>query len=221
MLTDFRTPILLELLTPEAAAALSALCRRRRFRHGEVVYERGDTELRMGIVIKGGINLMRLNRNGEIAFALAVGGGENYGDTVALDRFERTHRAVAVGDTEVDFLSADGLRRILEDEPTIVAALYRVAAHRLIVAVDLIDDMRMLKIEARLAKHLLTLLDPTSHPDRVDCLQEGLAQFLGVSSVTVAKGLRHLERLRLIKTGYRRIFVPDPDRLRVWLEMQD
>jgi CRP/FNR family transcriptional regulator, cyclic AMP receptor protein len=220
-LTDFGTPSLLELLTSQDAASLSALCRRRHYRDGEVVHERGDTDLRMGIVIKGCIKLLRLNRNGEIAFALTVRAGQNYGDTVALDRFERTHRAIAIGETEVDFLSADGLHQILEREPAIVTALYRVAAHRLIVAVDLIDDMRMLKIEARLAKYLLTLLDLSNHPPRVDCLQEDLAQFLGVSSVTVVKGLRILERSGLIKTRYRHIIVPDSLRLQEWLESQD
>jgi len=220
-LTDFGTPNLLELLTADEAALLSSLCRRRYYRDREVVHERGDTDLRMGIVIKGCIKLMRLNRNGDIAFALTVHAGQNYGDTVALDRFERTHRAIAIGDTEVDFLSADGLRQILAREPAIVAALYRVAAYRLIVAVDVIDDMRMLKIEARLAKHLLTLLDQSSQPDRIDCLQEDLAQFLGVSSVTVAKGLRNLEGKDFIKAGYRHIAVPNPSRMQEWFELQD
>jgi CRP-like cAMP-binding protein len=191
------------------------------YRDGEVVHERGDPDLRMGLVIKGCVKLMRLNRNGEIAFALTVLAGQNYGDTVALDRFERTHRAVAIGETEVDFLPAEGLRHILENEPAIVSALYRIAAHRLIVAVDLIDDLRMLKIEARLAKYLLAMLEQSGHLSRIDCVQEDLAQFLGVSSVTVAKGLRRLEAIGLIKAGYGHILLPDADRLQAWLEVQD
>jgi len=77
-----------------------------------------------------------------------VRAGQNYGDTTTLGLTRRTHRAIAVGETEVDFISDKAFRHIL----AIVRALYRVAAHRLVVAVDLLDDMRMLKIEDRLAK---------------------------------------------------------------------
>lgn len=99
--------------------------------------------------------------------------------------------------------------------------MYRVAAHRLVVAVDLIDDMRMLKIEARLAKYLLQMLDQPGVIDRIDCTQDDLAQFLGVSSVTIAKGLRILVGQGLVKTGYRRIVVPNPDHVQAWLAAQD
>lgn len=220
-MTDLGTPDLLALLTPQEAVRLSNLCHRRAFRDGEVIHERGDPDLRMGVVVAGCVKLMRLNREGDIAFTLNVHAGQNYGDTVALDSFERTHRAIAIGHTEIDFLSASAFRKILEDEPAIVAALYRVAARRLIVAVDLIDDMRMLKIEARLAKHLLAMLAQTANVARIDCLQEELAQFLGVSTVTLAKGLRFLERQGLIKTGYRHIKVPDLESLQEWLKVQD
>lgn len=220
-MTDFGTPNLLELLASREAAVLAAHSVRRHYHDGALVHDRGDPELRMGVVIKGGVKLMRLNRNGEIAFALTVRAGQNYGDTVALDRFERTHRAVAIGETAIDFLSADALYYILGNEPTIVGALYRVAAHRLVVAVDLIDDMRMLKIEARLAKYLLQMLDQPGVIDRIDCTQDDLAQFLGVSSVTIAKGLRILVGQGLVKTGYRRIVVPNPDHVQAWLAAQD
>ena len=220
-MTDFGSPNLLALLTSLQAERLSTLCRRRSYRDGEVIHERGDPDLRMGLVIKGRVKLMRLNRDGAIAFALTVHAGQNYGDTVALDRFERTHRAIAIGDTVVDFLSVEALRKILEDEPAIVAALYRVAAHRLIVAVNQIDDLRMLKIEARLAKHMLTMLNQSGQTTRIDCLQEELAQFLGVSPVTLAKGLRIFQRNGLIDTGYRHILVLDPESLREWLETQN
>lgn len=175
----------------------------------------------MGLVIKGAVKLMRLNRRGEVAFAATIHAGQNYGDTVALDRFERSHRAVAIGETEVDFLSADAFRHILGNEPAITAALYRVAAHRLSAAVDLIDDMRMLKVEARLAKHLMSRLDRFGEPGRIACVQEELGQFLGVSSVTVAKALRILAGHGLITTGYGHILVPDPHRVQEWLAAQD
>lgn len=220
-MTDFGSPDLLALLAPSEAELLRSLSRRRRYRDGETVHERGDPDLRMGLVVKGCVKLMRLNRNGEIAFALTVNAGQNYGDTVTLDRFERTHQAVAVGETEIDFLSADALNFILENEPKIVAALYRVAAHRLIAAVDMIDDMRMLKIEARLAKYILKMLEESEKSDRIECLQDELAKLLGVSSVTIAKGLRVLAGKGLIKTGYRHILVPNPERLQEWLKVQD
>lgn len=220
-MTDHGSPNLLALLTPPEAARLSALCRRQTYRDGEVIHERGDRQLQMGMVIKGSVKLMRLNREGEVAFTMTVHAGQNYGDTVALDRFRRTHRAIAAGETAIDFLSPAALQHILQSEPAIVAALYRVAAHRLIVAVDMIDDLRMLRIEARLAKQLLAMLDPARQTGRVDCLQEDLAQMLGVSSVTIAKGLRMLNRLGMIETGYRHITISDAARLQDWLDAQD
>lgn len=145
--------------------------------------------------------------------------GQHFADVLMFGRAVRTHRAVTQGATELDLFDRAAFELIL-DRPLILQALYRIAAERLAGALAMLDDVRGLSRDAHLAK-LLLYLHGRSKGASIDCVQEDLAGLLGVTTMTVAKSLRLLRERGLIETGYRRVTVLDPARLRTWVESQE
>lgn len=215
-MSDFGVPSLLGQLSDEEREVLSSLARRQTYADGEMIHEEGDVSHGMSVVISGQVKLVKRQPSGNLLLETSVNPGQSYGDVTSSLIGHRTHSAVATGETVVDHFSPQAFEQLL-DHPGILKSIYRIAAHRLSRAVELLDDIRALPIEGRLAKLLINMMEQDSASGRVECLQEDLANILGVSSMTVAKALATLRREGLVTTGYRQITVPDADRLRAWI----
>ena len=216
-MSDFGVPSLLGQLTDEECEFLSSLARRQNYADGEMVHEEGDAATGMSVVISGQVKLVKRHSSGNLLLETAVNPGQSYGDVASLLIGRRTHGAVAAGETVVDHFSPQAFEKALEC-PGILRALYRIATYRLSRAVEMLDDVRALPIEGRLAKLLGGMIEGGAESGQVDCLQEDLANILGVSAMTIAKALSALRRQGLVATGYRRIMIPDAARLRSWVD---
>lgn len=181
-----------------------------------MIHEEGDTAQGMSVVITGQVKLVKRQASGNLLLETSVNPGQSYGDVTQVAIGRRTHGAMATGETVVDHFSPQAFETLLE-HPGILRALYRIVTYRLTRAVEMLDDMRALPTEGRVAKLLSRMIDAEADSGRIECLQEDLANILGVSSMTIAKALSVLRREGLVTTGYRQILVPDAVRLRDWV----
>lgn len=220
-MSAFGSPSLLKLLTKDECAALERLGNRVTYGSGELVHDRGDIGTALGIVVSGRVNFFRTQASGALVFVSAVETGQNFGDVMSIANSNRTHHAVADGQTVIDNFSHAMLDIILRDHPAITLALYKVASHRLKTAIDMLDDARMLKTEVRLAKMLRRMVTDPSPMVAIPVMQEVLCQILGLSSVSIAHALKSLGRQALVETGYRQIVIRDLVAFDKWLEMHD
>ena len=218
-MADLAGPSILANLSSGDREWLAAQGRRRSYADGAVVHERGDPNPEMTIVIAGRIRLVRLRFNGQEGIVSTIGPGQHFADVLMFGQRSRTHRAVALRATEVDLYDRAAFERIVA-HPQIVRALYHVTAERLVGTMNMLDDLRSLSREAHLAK-LLLHLHARSRGEPIECVQDDLAGLLGVTTMTVAKSLRALREGGMIETGYRRVKVLDPARLRAWLAEQE
>lgn len=209
-------PKLTQMLSPGEMALIASRATRRKYRDGEIIHERGDTRPSAGIVVAGKIKLTYPCRDGQETFSGLIHTGQNYGDAALIRGDPRVHRAVAIGETVIDHLDKEAFSQLLK-HPAIVSALYQVASFRLSVSLDLLDDMRLLTPETRLAKLILRMHHASGGSERLDFLQEDFAGMLGISTVTLAKSLRQLENRGLVEAGYRHIRVSDPGGLADWV----
>lgn len=219
-MSDFGAPALASLLPPDDLAFIQRLATRRTFRDGEMIHDRGDAGPAMGLVVRGRIKLVTPRSCGRETFISFLSAGYHYGDVGLLDRQHRVHRALAIGETEVDYVGREDFPLVLE-RPAVVRALYEVAAYRLSVLIDVMDDMRGLPPETRLAKLLFMIYVRSGNEARIEFLQEDIANLLGISTVTLSKAFRHLREQGLADTGYRQIVITDPVRLKQWLAIND
>lgn len=210
---------LLDLLDCDTAAWLAKLGSRRRYSDGGTIHMRGDPKPDMAIVIAGSVRIVRQRADGSRVFVSLVTPGQHFADVLMFpDRVARTHDAVAVGEVTIDHYDQAAFAKLTEHHG-ITLALYRITAGRLVGAMSMLDDLRSLSPEAHLAK-LLLHMRPREGEATIACLQEDLAALLGISPMTLAKALASLKREGLVKTGYRRITLTDPERLRRWLSLQ-
>jgi CRP-like cAMP-binding protein len=220
-MSTFGAPGILALLTEKERTDLAALGKRRTYRDQEVIHERGDSGACLSIVIEGSVSLYRIMSDGSIVLASSVNPGQNYADAASVAGIVRTHRAVARGSTVVDHFDKGSFQEILDSYPSVVSALYRVSSYRLNIAIEMLDDARILPTRVRLAKMILRLERASLIRGIVAGTQEELAQILGLSMVSIVQNLKLLAADGLIETGYREIKVPDPDRLERWVEAVD
>lgn len=213
-------PRLSELLPPAEWALVKSLAIRRKYRDGELIHERGDRDNSVGIVIAGRVKLINPRSDGLEVFSGLIHTGQNYGDAALLHGQVRQHRAVAIGETTIDHLESAVFNRLL-DNAAIARAFYIVASFRLSVSLALLDDMRTLAPEVRLARLIIRMHQAAGDCDRLDFLQEEFAGMLGISTVTLAKALRQLTRHGFIATGYRHIRIIDPGKLAAWLQKDE
>ena len=213
-------PKVTQLLPPEELAVIQSLATRRKYRDGEIIHERGDNQPEIGIVISGRIKLVYPRSSGQDVFSGLIHTGQNYGDVAVLHQLERPHRAVAIGDTVVDHIVGEAFNRLLQ-RPAIVEAFYRVASYRLAVALEMLDDMRMLAPDVRLAKLIIRMHNAAGGTERLAFIQEDFASILGISSVTLAKSLRELKQQGLVATKYRQLVIMDLARLKAWVREKD
>jgi len=213
---DFNAPILTELLSEEEMRLISSLAIRRSYRAGEMIHDRGDKPAYMGIVVSGAVRLVSPRNDGREIHLTRVDVGQNFGDMVLPFGELCTHRALAIEDAQIDRISVGAFEQIVQ-QPNVAYALYKVAAYRLALTMDILDDMRTLPADALVAKLLLSFHDNGDQRRTLDFVQENLASYLGVSLVTLNKALRSLKEKGLVATGYRQLKVTDPNRLRQWL----
>lgn len=221
-MTDFGTPVLTQLLSEEEINLVSSLAVRRCYRNGELVHDRGDGPAKMGIVVRGSIMLVNPCANGRQLFLCRVKAGQNFGDIALPFSAICAHRAIAVGDTQIDHISNDGFRQLME-RPSIAWAFYQVAAYRLALAIRMLDDLRSQPVDVIFAKLLLDFHESMGKSRTLEFVQDDFASYIGVSLVTLNKALRTLKQAGLIDTGYRQLCIVDPDGLRQWVDarMQD
>jgi CRP/FNR family transcriptional regulator, cyclic AMP receptor protein len=144
-----------------------------------------------------------------------LGPGDLFGE---LAHFTGTTRQVdVVAETDVAMVRVDttAINALLEAEPEFARWLLKSLAHQLRTALDRIDGDRTLSAEDRL-KRLLKDIVSRDGPE-LQITQEALANYVGVSRVTVGAILNRLSRAGLIQLGYRKIYVTNPDAL-TWIE---
>lgn len=209
--------VLLDLLSPRTRGWLSGLAQRRSYADGELIHSRGDPVESMEVVVRGKVRLSRYHANGSHTFVSTVHAGQHFGDILLFDsRRRRTHHAVAAGEVEIDHFDRIAFDRMLTNHEVLLA-LYAITASRLGAAMSMNDDLRALPREVHLAKLLLHQWRLGGRPAAIECVQEDLAGMLGVSQMTLSKALASLRAQGLVKTGYRKVALPDPERLEAWL----
>lgn len=207
---------LLRMLSPGTREWLVELGQRKTYCDCELIHNRGDRNPRMGVVIEGAVRLGRLRPDGGRTFAGLIRKGEHFGDVLMEQNRPRTHDAIASGETTVDYYDRKRFAE-MQTNPEVLRALYLIAARRLGQALAMHDDLRGLPRDVHIAKVLLQQWSLNDRQPVIALIQEDLAAMIGVTPMTLSKGIARLKRAGLIETGYRQITIRDPQGLRAWL----
>jgi CRP/FNR family transcriptional regulator, cyclic AMP receptor protein len=213
------TPLLKE-LSEEDTSALLPHVHVVTLRRGDRLYDEGDIDDQLYVVIEGKVKLTRTSSDGREVLVRVQGPGDMFGELAMFDPTYRTSNASAVTDARLAAIAHDDLRAVLIDRPAIALLLLRELAQRLRVITDANTNLIFTDVPGRVAKALLELADKfgTEQEDGTlvshDLTQEELAQLVGASRETVNKALADFATRRWIQLSAKSVLVIDPDRLR-------
>jgi CRP/FNR family cyclic AMP-dependent transcriptional regulator len=172
----------------------------------QTIHQRGDVNACLSIVKKGRVRIHAIGIDGDDVTVAIVSPGQTYGELTIFAHLPRAHDAEAIGRTEVIeigsaafdnlMIASDVLRRSVLENLAVLAAA---AAHR-------IEEDRRLPLVSRVARTLLELAVKTDEGSLlVDFTQRALAEYIGVSRMSVSSCLADFQRKRILSTGYARI----------------
>lgn len=211
------TPSFMDQLSEPVRQQVAAAGTIVRYQDGQLIHNRGDHKPGISIVASGAVQVGIFGADGTFIITSNLGLGQTFGEFTLFAGLPRTHDITAAGETEINQISAPAFERLYDREPEISRALLNTAlvrSHRLL---EMMDAMRRLPMRERTAKVLFTLLQTAGGAQSFEYRQSDLAFALGVSRTSLSTALKQLARLGLIETGYGRINIPDPERMRDWV----
>lgn len=199
----------------------------RRFKHGEVIHERGDRGSSLSIVRSGAVKMGNYGLDGRYFLTKVLYPGESFGEFVVFAELHRTHTAEAVGDTEIGYIEKHDIEKALGQSPELAIQLLTSLSARLHNNIEIMDDIKRLPISVRLAKMLLITTQHSSSvehegkPLTIDVTQDNIAAQMGISRMSVSKALKELTKLGFIEQGYQAITITDITAMQAWYKEQN
>ena len=193
----------------DMAALLVRTGRRCRFDAGAVIQQQGDRGDGFWLIEAGDVSICRFGVDGGMTIFAVLGPGDLFGELAHFTGVARQVDVVAETDVAMVRIDTAAINGLLDAEPAFARWLLKSLAHQLRTALDRIDGDRTLSAEDRV-KRVLTDMVRRDGPE-LNTTQEALANYVGVSRVTIGAILNRLCRAGLIRLGYRRIYVTNPD----------
>jgi len=129
------TPLLKELSHDDTSALLPHV-HVVTLRRGDRLYDEGDIDDQLYVVIDGKVKLTRTSSDGREVLVRVQGPGDMFGELAMFDPTYRTSNASAVTDARLAAIAHNDLRAVLADRPAIALLLLRELAQRLRIITD-------------------------------------------------------------------------------------
>jgi CRP-like cAMP-binding protein len=206
-------------LSAETWDSLIARGSPRVFARGEVLVGEGADASHVYVLIDGRVKVTRDEADGTEVLLAIRGAGEIIGEMSVLDEGVASATVTALRPCTTRRLLAPEFMEFVERSGLALPMLRHATARRH-ESEQVRIELSTLPVERRLVRTLVRLLDamgvPTDEGVAVDLgvPQEDLARAIGASRSQVAAGLRRLRAEGILSTGWRRVVVRQPDRLR-------
>jgi CRP/FNR family transcriptional regulator/CRP/FNR family cyclic AMP-dependent transcriptional regulator len=195
---------------------LDAVGRRRTYRRGQVLFERGDEGRTVHVLCRGRVKVVVPTWLGDEAVVGIRGPGELLGEMALLDDQPRSATAVALEDVTTLTLGRDEFRRLLRDHPAAAEALLAALAGTIRRLNEQVSDLMFLDVRGRLAKKLLELAAAHGRASGggveigIRLTQEDLAGMIGSTRQRVSAALGFYEDRGMLARRGRYLVISQP-----------
>ena len=213
-------------LGEEAKNALQGFARRHAFSAGSIIYPPGSVQSSLSIIAAGRVRICASNAEGREATLAILDVGAWFGDTVFSPGMPRVFGATAHDDCEIVEIPGEALRNLLQHYPEGYPVALDQVSRRLWAAMSIIQDDALRGTEARIGRRLLFLAQMHNRTDGTESAsfsltRELLANMMGMTRQGVHRVLKNIEAHGLVEFAYGRVTIPDPTRLRAYIESLD
>jgi len=193
-------PMFADLGTDELAR-ISGLCHTQQLGLGEVLFQKGDGQIR---IETGAADGSRLTLN-------FMGPGDLFGEVAVLDGQSRTADATAGEPTELFVLRREDFLSHLEREPRVAIKIIQLLCQRIRWQSERMEESVLQPLPVRLARRLCALA--TDYGSEVHISQEQLGVFVGAARESVNRQLQLWRKEDILDLQRGRILLLNMNRL--------
>lgn len=209
-------------LDPASLARLAAEAAERRCAAGELVLAEGEPCQGLSFVVSGRVKAFKVSEDGREQVLRILGPGRTFNDVPVFDGGPNPAGVAALEESIVGLLSAARIHALLRERPDVAAAVIRLLAVRLRAMTEMVEDLALRGVSARVARLLLQCsrgTPPLAEGAGDHCAhltQQQLATMTGTVREVVQRALKALEREGAIELARGRIRVLTPEILAAW-----
>ena len=180
---------------------------------GRVVFSQGDPAATCHTLLEGRIKIVQARPEGSQSLIRFIGPGEMYGTVAALMGKPFPADAVAVVDSVEIYWTVAAMRQLMARYPEIAMGSAASAGHRLFELQDRVGEMAGEKVEQRIARTLLRLVQQAGRETDVGIeidfpvTRQELAEMAGSTLHTVSRTLAAWDERGVTASARRRIVV--------------
>lgn len=183
----------------------------KSFRQGEEVFGPGDILTSFYLVDKGSFAFTRMTRAGHRGLFGYHSEGGSFGLHPLVLGTPSVYYCEAVSEARLTCVADRKLRLLIDQDEAVRWSVMRSVCEQLRLTQRSLHEERMLPLGHRIARRLLSVADPDG---KILSSQSMIADFLGVSRVSVGKALKEFQALGYIQIGYANITICNRDGLR-------
>jgi len=205
--------VLFRALKPEERTAIVSQTRTCTFRAGEVVFGIGSPGKDMMAVLSGTIRISVPAPDGRELLLAVLQPGEVFGELAVLDGKDRSADAVADSDCTLAILDRQHVLSFLDQHPAAWLELVTVLCERLRRTDQMLAEVALLQLPARLAKAMLRITSDETQSKTaareaiIRFSQRELANMLGGTRESVNKCLAAWQRQGIVQTSEGKIVI--------------
>lgn len=189
----------------------------RRFEADQVIYLEGEPSEAVYILASGWVKSVHLSRDGREQALMFLEPGEIFGDIGVFSGKPYPATVLALEPVEVLMIRSVDLMDLLAHHHELALAVIRGLSERILKFVDLVDDLTLRNVEARLARTLLKHTENVNSqlivPRRSWTTFDEMAVRLGTVRDVLGRVIRGLENDGLLRVERGAILILDPEEL--------
>lgn len=186
----------------------------RHFDAGQVIYLEGEPATALYILEKGWVKATRMSPDGREQAMMFLKPGEIFGDVAVFTDTSYPGTVVALEAVEAWTIEKSIILRLVAQYPELALAVIRRMGERVLYYVELVEDLSLRSVEARLAntllKHTETIDGRLVVPRRNWTTFDEMATRLGTVRDVLSRALRSLEEEGLLHVEKHEIVILDP-----------
>lgn len=193
-------------------ATLEAVARsavRRGYAPDQVVFLEGEASSGLCVVQDGWLKAIKLAPDGREQILNFLAPGEVFNAVGVFASDSNPATVIALEPSTIWFIERETMLQLLEDHPRLARAVIQDLAQRILHLIQLVEDLSLRSVEARLARLLLEQAQTDVLPRQRWATQAEMAARLGTVPDVINRALRALAREELINVERHQIQILD------------
>jgi CRP-like cAMP-binding protein len=201
-------------LNEEDLSHVAALALERHYDRGDLILLEGESGGALQYVQSGLVKIFKTSPEGKEQVLRLIPSGHTFNDVPALDGGPNPASAAAVEPSVVYSIGHSALQKLIQERPTVAAAVVQTLASALRHMVGLVEDLSFRHVTARVARILLEQEEALAQGSRTHRLtQQEMAALAGTAREVVGRSLKELEGVGAIAIQQGRAIILNRERL--------